>query len=282
LRIYLYIFISLITLLSCRKQFSAIYAEQQGPALTNDSSLCTPNIITSRNLGAAEETYEITYDSIRYGFAKQVKFISAPLSTNAMFLKIKLNDTVFLWNKDTVFLDRINRQVKRMKIMPNTVSSDTLTVKLQYDSSYLAKKYIYLNGDTIPSFQSDYSYDSRQRLVKINMQFYPDQSVIYTSEIAYDETYQVKPWLYVFTDFFHLDTHLLGFNFGKRSQHLIKKITQTFYSSFLSNAIGISTIEFSRYQLSKDGYVTDFSCNGPRLNSTTYFYQNVQLKYVCK
>lgn len=269
-------------LLSCRKQYSSFYADQQGPALTNDSSFCLPNMIVSRNLGAAEETYEIIYDSIRYGYAKQVKLVSSPLSKNTAFLKIKLNDTVFLWNKDTIFLDRTRRQVKQMKIMPNTVSSDTLTVKLQYDSSYLAKKYIYLNGDTIPSFQSDYSYDSRQRLVKISMRFYPDQSVIYTSEIAYDEMYQVKPWVYAFTDFFNMGTHLLAFNFGNRSQYLIKKIVQTFYASFLSNPLGVDTIEFSRYQLSKDNYVIQFSCNGPRLNSTSYFYQNVQIKYACK
>ena len=267
---------------SCKKDLSTYYAENDDVRLGTDSSYCIPLAIFSKNLTQTEESYTIDYDSIGYGFAKQLLFTSKPLSKNSSYIKTKWKDSVYLWNKDTVVVDKSTKLVTRMKIMPSTTQADTLDIRMTYDSNYLSKRLIYLNGDTLPSFESVYTYEANRQLKKIEFRFVPDKSLIYEAIFEYDTQYLVKPWLYLFTDFFNLTSHLLAFNFGNRPIHLIKKITQTFHSIYESNANGTHIIDFSRYKLSKDNYVLQYACNGIRLNSTSYFYQNVEIKYSCK
>jgi hypothetical protein len=272
----------LIIISSCKKEMSDYYTANDDIRLGTDSSYCTPSALYSRNLTQTEESYTIDYDSIRYGFAKQVLFTSTPMSKNITSIKTKLKDSIYLWNKDTMVVDKITKLVKRMKIMPSSAQGDTLDIRMTYDSNYLSKRLIYLNGDTLPSFESVYTYEANRQLKNIEFRFVPDKSLIYEALFEYDIARVVKPWLYAFTDFFNLPAHLLGFNFGNRPVHLIKKITQTFHSVYESNAIGTQIIDFSRYKLSKDNYVLQYACNGIRLNSTSYFYQNVEINYICK
>jgi len=268
--------------ISCKKELSQYYTENDDITIGTDSSYCTPNSIVSKNLTQPEESYTLLYDSIRYGFAKQLTVVSSPLNKTLTYIKTKLNDSIYLWNKDTVWVDKSSKLVKRMKIIPPTKLDDTIYIKLQYDSNYLYKRLIYLNDDTIPSFESLYTYETNRQLKKIEFRFSASKSLVYECTFEYDTSNLVKPWLYAFADFFNLETYLLGFNFGNRPVHLLKKITQTFYSTYESNALGTNIINFSRYKLSKDNYVLQFACNGIKLNSTSYFYQNVELKYTCK
>jgi len=272
----------MLLITSCKKELSDYYAENDDVRVASDSSSCTPSGIFSKNLTQTEESYTIDYDSIRYGFAKQLLFTSTPLSKNITYIKTKWKDSVYLWNKDTVVVDKLTKLVKRMKIIPSSPKEYTLDIRMSYDSNYLSKRLIYLNGDTVPSFESVYSYEGNRQLKKIELRFVPDKSLVYEAIFEYDSQYLIKPWLYTFTDFFNLYSHLLGFNFGNRPVHLIKKITQTFHSNYESNAIGTHIIDFSRYKLSKDNYVLQYACKGIRLNSTSYFYQNVEIKYTCK
>ena len=267
---------------SCKKELSDYYADLEDIMVNVDSTLCVVEKVQLKNLTSYEQSFVIQYDSIRYEFANGVSIANAPLSFNLSFKKTKLSDSVFLFNRDTVFINKNNQYVTRIKTIPLNKSDDSLDIRFVYDATSLVKKTIYLNRDTIPSFETNYFYADKSRLIKTEMLFVQDQSLIYQSDIEYDKDQLVKPWLYHFSDFFNLSHYLLAFNFGARPTSLIKKITSTFYSSIASNKLGVYTIDFSRYKLSKDQYVLRYSCAGAQLNSIPYFFQNAELNYKCK
>lgn len=247
-----------------------------------DSTLCVVDKVQIKNLTSYEQSFAIQYDSIRYGSANAVSIANNPISFNIGFKKVRLNDSVFLFNRDTVFINKKNQFVKRIKTIPANTVDDILDIRFIYDTTSLIKKIIYVNRDTVPSFETNYFYSAKARIAKIEMRFAQDQSLIFQSEFEYDKEKIVKPWLYHYTDYFNLSHYLLAFNFGDRPTSLVRKITSTFYSNIESNRIGIHTIDFSRYKLSKDQYVLQYSCAGMQLNSVPYFFQNAELNYQCK
>jgi hypothetical protein len=278
----LYILPVLIFFFSCKKELTDYYADLEDITVNTDSTLCVVDKIQLKNITSYEQSFVIQYDTIRYGFANGVLMSNAPASYNLTFKKTKLNDSVFLFNRDTVFISKKTQFVNRIKTLPLNKSDDSLDIRFIYDAASLVKKTIYLNGDTLPSFETNYFYNGKSRIVKTEMRFAQNQTLIYQSDIEYDKDLMVKPWLYHYTDFFNLSHYLLAFNFGERPTSLIKKITSTFYSSIESNKLGIYTIDFSRYKLSKDQYVLRYSCAGTQLNSVPYFFQNAELNYKCR
>lgn len=277
--------IMLAGILSCRKDLTTLYASTQDITLSAKGDTCIPVAIAVTNLNSTEERYSLTYVKPIFGEATGLSVQNNVTNTQLSVSRILINDTLSLFNGDSVFINKGNQLVNRIVTRKNPLQfkNDRYDYRFVYKDSFLIQKTVFVNFDTTPYFITTYTHDLlKSQLIGLTMRFVPDNRVLFESKLSYDKTYRVKPWIYLYTDFFSMAEYLLVFNFGKRTTGLVTAIESVFYENGGGTPLGTWKTAFSAYKLSKDNHVMNFNCAGPRIDPLPYLYQNVQFSYQCK
>lgn len=268
---------------NCKKPFSDLYAINDTELVSNGTGVCLLASVSSSNLIKVEESASLIYQDVSFGMATNIVRNDYILNKSKSILRVNVNDTLFIFDGDSIFLNKMTKFVERIVTTkkPLELEFDEFEYRFIYKDSLLASRLLYVNRDTIPYYESNYSYLSN-RLQKIEMYFKPNNTLIFESNFQYENTIEVKPWVYFYTDFFGLANHMLILNFGKMSTGLLNKIESNYYSNQGAQKLGEWKTVFSNYKLSKDKYVLKVSSSGQRIQSLPFLFQNAEFKYKCK
>lgn len=275
----------MIGLWSCKKNLSTVYRAREDVTISKKGDTCLLQALTVTNLNEAEESYSLSYMKLVWGQAQKLNVQNKVTNAGRTPEQLTVNDSVSLFDGDSIFIDKSTRLVKRIvtKKNPLRFKNDVNDYRFSYKDSLLIQKTCFVNHDTVPYFISKYKYeDTTGRLTVVQLFFAPENRLLFESKISYDASYRVIPWIYLYTDFFSLADHLLVLNFGKRTMALPTVMESVFYDEKGTGTLGTWKTVFSAYKISKDGYVLNLNCSGLKLESLPYLYQNVQCSYQCQ
>ena len=96
------------------------------------------------------------------------------------FSRIIINDTLSIIDEDSIFLNKNTKYVDRIITTkkPLDLMFDQYDYRFIYKDSLLESRLMFVNGDSIPYFESKYSY-TQNNLSKIEMYFKPDNRLIF-------------------------------------------------------------------------------------------------------
>jgi hypothetical protein len=276
-------YIGILCFFSCKKSYSDIYAISDLEQVSLKSDTCLLASISSTNYTNTEEILSLNYVTLTKGYANRLTTINNITNSTRNRFRVFINDTLSIYDGDSIFLDKATKYVKRIATIkrPLELEFDQYEYRFFYKDSLLELKLMYVNGDTIPYYESRYNYANNQ-LEKIEMYFKPENKLIFQSAFKYEKNIKVKPWIYYYSDFFSLSEHLLVFNFGAMPTAIVTEMESVYFDNDGSTVLGLWKTVFSNYKISKDNYVLRAACFGQRIQSLPYLFQNIELKYQCK
>jgi hypothetical protein len=277
-----YLVIIICVFFSCEKPYSAIYESSDAEQVSLLTDTCLLASISSTNFVKVEEAVSLNYASLSRGNANLM--ISTNFLTNKIktFSRVIINDTLSIVDGDSIFLNKKTRYVDRILTnkKPLDLEFDQYEYRFIYKDSLLESRLMFINGDTVPYFESKYTY-VQNNLTKLEMFFKPANKLIFETNLVYDKIIKVKPWLYFNSDFFNIADYLLMFNFGAMPLGVLTSMESFAYAPDDGQKIGEWKVKFSNYKISKDKYVLKLSSAGDRIQSLPYLFQNTELKYKC-
>jgi hypothetical protein len=214
-----------------------------------------------------------------------IRLINTNFITNKIksYNRVIVADTLSVFDGDSIFFNKTTKYVDRIitRKKPLDLEFDQYEYRFIYKDSLLETRLMYVNGDSIPYFESKYIYN-QNNLSKLEMYFKPGNKLIFETSFEYAKDIQVKPWLYFYSDFFSMPDYLLMFNFGTMPSRVLTSMESTIFDTDANDVIGEWKVKFSRYKISKDGYVLRLSSAGDRIQSLPFLFQNIELNYQCK
>ena len=278
----IYLIIVVGVFFSCEKPYSVIYESTDAEQVSLLTDTCLLASIGSTNFVKVEEAVSLNYAPLSRGN------VNLMISTNFLTNKIKalsriiINDTLSVIDGDSIFLNKKTKYVERILTnkKPLDLQFDQYEYKFIYKDSLLESRLMYINGDTVPYFESKYTY-VQNNLTKLEMFFKPGNKLIFETNLVYDKMIKVKPWLYFYSDFFNIADYLLVFNFGAMPSGVLTSMESFAYGTDGGQKIGEWKVKFSNYKISKDKYVLKLSSAGDRIQSLPYLFQNTELRYKC-
>jgi hypothetical protein len=278
-----YVLILLVLVLSCKKPFSALYEATDVEQVSLLTDTCFMLAINSRNFNEIEESFTLSYNQLSKGSATSLVSFNSVLNNTKIGRRVFINDTLSIFDGDSIFLTGQKKYVDRIVTSkkPFELEFDQYEHRFIYKDSLLDSRLMYVNGDSTPYFESRYSYTDNQ-LVGIEMFFKPNNQLIFQTKLTYKKDVRVKPWLYLYTDFFSLSEHLLVFNFGVMPLGILTDMEAVYFDTDGLTKLGDWKVKFSNYKISKDNYVLRVSSIGQRIQSLPYLFQNTEFKYQCK
>lgn len=278
-----FVLILLLSVLSCKKPFSALYEANDAEQVSLFSDTCFLSAINSRNLNQVEESFTLNYSQISRGSVNSLVSINSILNKTKTDRRVIINDTLSIFDGDSIFLTRQKKYVERIVTSkrPLELEFDQYEYRFIYKDSLLDSRLMYVNGDSIPYFESKYSYTNNQ-LVGVEMYFKPNNQLIFQTKFTYEKEVRVKPWVYLYSDFFSLSEHLLIFNFGVMPHGILTDMESVYFDGDGVTKLGDWKVKFSNYKISKDNYVLRVSSAGQRIQSLPFLFQNTEFKYQCK
>jgi hypothetical protein len=269
--------------LSCKKSFTALYEATDEEQVSLFSDTCILSAINSRNSDQIEESFTLNYSQISRGAVTSLVSNNGIINKSKTGRRVIINDTLSIFDGDSIFLTKQKKYVERIVTSkkPLELEFDQYEYRFIYKDSLLDSRLMYVNGDTIPYFESKYSYTNNQ-LVEVEMYFKPNNQLIFQTKFAYEKELKVKPWIYFYTDFFSLADHLLVFNFGVMPLGILTDMESVYFDGDGVTKLGDWKVKFSNYKISKDNYVLRVSSAGQRIQSLPFLFQNTEFKYQCK
>jgi hypothetical protein len=162
----IFLIILAIVVFSCEKPYSEIYESTDVEQVSMLPDTCLLAIISSTNFMKVEEAVNLNYASLSRGSANLL--ISTNFLTNKTkaFSRIIINDTLSIIDEDSIFLNKNTKYVDRIITTkkPLDLMFDQYDYRFIYKDSLLESRLMFVNGDSIPYFESKYSH---QRLIEI-------------------------------------------------------------------------------------------------------------------
>jgi hypothetical protein len=159
-------------------------------------------------------------------------------------------------------------------------SDDELCRYFYNSQGYLIKKLIYLNASATPSYETLYNYDNNL-LVSCVLYAGSSRDKFIESTLTYDTTKTVKPWAYLFTDFFEGYNYLQAFNFGKKCTKPVQTIITKVYDTNNGSIYDTWTTGFTGYVFSKDGFVLQTTVGGDQQQGLGLLFGITRFEYKC-
>lgn len=281
------VIISFLFFISCGKSFietDPITGEAPRSVSSNSNAEC--KIISFKQINGALEynKYSITRDTSLLTTKIEVVDNYGALTNNIITLRYNI-DTIILGNHSWMRIDKSTGNVLihyLREFNSDSSSFDEKIVSFKYDiNDHLVKKTIYYNGSTIPSYTTDYLYN-KDNLVSCQMYLGSGGTKILQSDITYDLSKEIKPWIYSIADSFDDYMYLPAFKFGKKPTNPISAIVTKIYDFNDASLIDTWTTNFSGYVFSKDDYVVQVTTNGDYQQGLGLFLGMVRFEYKCK
>ena len=253
--------------------------------LTSVSGDCLITKIAQKNGGTsgADNVYQILRDT-----AMTAKSISSYDSLKKKFdytIQLQFSaDTVKLSTGEYFLRDKTSQLIKYLitKADITDPSSDNQLYQYLYDANgYLVKKYLFVNGSSIPFYETNYSYDNNYLLAGCVVYAGSKKDKLLQSAISYDMSVAKKAWLYLFPDFFEGYQYLQAFNFGKRGNYPVKNIVTTIYDISNGSSIDTWSTNFSGYVFSQDGFILQTTASGDLQQGLGLLFGTTRFDYLC-
>jgi hypothetical protein len=160
--------------------------------------------------------------------------------------------------------------------------SDDMLYSYSYDAAgLLEKKLVYVNGSATATYQSEYTYDNNAQLTGCTLYAGNPKQKYFESTLEYDYPQAIKPWFYLFPDFFEGYHYLQAFNFGKRPVYQVKRITSRIYDVGTTTVLDTWTTNLAGYVTSKDKFVLQVTASGDLQQGLGFLYGTTRFNYTC-
>lgn len=285
-RFTLYILIMVI-LLSCGKSSF----QETDPSTGLPPAPLTQNANdTCKLIKLSQINGNVTYNELSY--TRDNNF----LTTNFTYKEFTGNQTSiqrsFTYNKDSILIDKENwlrRNVTSGIIIESFHTdkvNDTIINRVRYEYLYddkklLSQKKTFYNGSQVPDYTTYYIYDA-SLLVRCEVFIGNGTYKLMQSDIDYDLSEKIKPWMYFFTDAFESSRYLNGLNFGKHPEYPVKQIRTKVYDIVLNTVLDTWVTNFSGYVYSADKYVLQTTMTGDTQQGLSHLLGTMRFYYQCK
>lgn len=198
----------------------------------------------------------------------------------------------FIYNKDSIFIDKENWMKKNTVTGVVTESfhteknKDTILNQVRYEYVYdsknlLSQKKAYYNGAKDPDYVTQYIY-AGTLLVKCEVFIGNGTHKLMQTDIEYDPSEKIKPWMYFFADAFESSRYLNGFNFGRYAEHPVKQISTKVFDVISNSVLDTWVTNFSGYVFSTDRYVLQVTTSGHTQQGLSHLIGTMRFAYQCK
>lgn len=207
--------------------------------------------------------------------------------TNTVDYKLSFQyrgDTIGMGTTEWMVQDSISKNITQYFVRDTSNGSywDDILYVYKYDlAGKLTKKLTYYNYSVDPDYITNYLYDGND-LVTTQLLAGDGQSKLMQTDVVYDASTSIKPWIYLFGDAFENYRHLQGFSFGKRPTHTVKKIVSTIYDVNNGATLDVWTTNFGGYVISKDQYVLQATSTGDIQQGMGLLLGTIRFDYQCK
>ena len=207
--------------------------------------------------------------------------------TNTVDYKLSFQyrgDTIGMGTTEWMVQDSISKNITQYFVRDTSNGSnwDDILYVYKYDlAGKLTKKLTYYNYSVDPDYITNYLYDGND-LVTTQLLVGDGQSKLMQTDVVYDASTPIKPWIYLFGDAFENYRHLQGFSFGKRPTHTVKKIVSTIYDVNNGTTLDVWTTNFGGYVISKDQYVLQATSTGDIQQGMGLLLGTIRFDYQCK
>jgi hypothetical protein len=193
-------------------------------------------------------------------------------------------DTLKLSTGEYLVIDNAGKRVHTLFTKSDIKDplSDDMLYKYSYDAAgLLEKKFTYVNGAATATYQTEYSYDNNSQLTGCILYAGSQKQKYFESTLEYDYPNAIKPWFYLFPDFFEGYHYLQAFNFGKRPVYQVKRITSRIYDVGTTTVLDTWTTNLTGYVTSKDKFVLQVTANGDLQQGLGFLYGTTRFDYSC-
>ncbi len=207
-------------------------------------------------------------------------------TTNSSDYSVSLSykgDTVFTDANEFFVLDAA-KKVKKLitPFDPTDPAGEKAVYDYKYDASnYLTSKTISSAIVPLPLVTFTYTWVGGDlvKVVGIATVGLTPQKIL-EANLEYDLSKQPKNFMYIFPDGFENFFYLNALDFGKKSTHLLKKITLT-YSNAQGTPQGTFTTFITDAKFSTEGYLTEWYADGDSIDPFGIFAGRTLFSYKC-
>jgi hypothetical protein len=200
--------------------------------------------------------------------------------------------TTFNYFGDTIKIDANSWMLKSsstnniikyfVKEKLNDTDWDNIMHEYKYDlSGKLIKKLIYYNQITSPDYITNYSYDGLNLIQSVLLASDGTTKIMQT-DLQYDVTTKIKPWIYLFCDAFENYNMIQGFSFGSKAINPVKLITTKVFDTNNGNTVDTWITNYKGYIISADQYVLQVTSSGDNQQGLGLFLGTIRFEYNCK
>lgn len=233
-----YVVVILLALVSCSKGTDATPGGgNNGGSYNNKDTNCLITTISQMNSGAGAESSLSAFYNSNYQVTKLIIYDSTNKAKNfeASFSYITA-DSVRIDPYQYLILDgskRVFRFVTKAD-MSDQGHADNYVFEYRYGSvGYLVTKELFINGSTKANFSTTYSYTNNQLTGYIMTAPSSGNLKVLEATLSYDNSVNIKNWMYTFPDVTEGYPYLTVLNFGKRITNPLKKVITKIYELLL-------------------------------------------------
>ena len=276
-----YIFVS-----GCSKSFTETdpVTGESPVSLTTSTGTCSVIRISQKNRDYANTDNSFSVKRDTSFFATNLLSYDSLSGKVDFDINVNINgDTVNLSTGEWLLIDKSTKLVKTFFTKSDITdpnSDDKLCLYFYNSQGLLVKKQIFLNGSTEPSFETNYQYD-KSLLVSCLVTAGTAKTKLIEATLSYDTTKTVKPWIYLFPDFFEGYHYLQAFNFGKKAISPVQSILTRIFDINDGSLLDYWYTTFSGYVISKDGFIIQTTAGGDQQQGLGMLFGITRFDYQC-
>jgi hypothetical protein len=282
---YHYLLILLLLALGCSKDIvetDPFTGEAIQVITTNPTATC--QITRIRQISGKLAFNRLEYQRDNSNKTLGMDYYDSITNTNFKSAFQYRGDTIVMGNSEWMIQDGATKNISQYFVRDTTNDSfwDDILYEYKYDQTgKLIKKLIYYNYSADPDYITNYLYDGND-LITTQLFAGDAKAKLMQTDITYDASTTIKPWIYLFGDAFENYRYLQGFSFGKKATHLVKKIVSTIYDINNGTTLDLWTTTFGEYVISKDQYVLQATSIGDNQQGMGTLLGTIRYDYQCK
>lgn len=256
------------------------------PPVTPVPSNCILSGISQVNSGTKTE-FALT---ALYDVSSNVKRISAYDSTTSeSTFRADFNyvtaDSIVIDPYQYIKLDAGKRVIlfSTKSDLVNPSIADDYKCKYSYNSQgYLTTRDVYINNYSLPNFSTSYTYTNNLLTNSTTRSVSSGNLKVMESDITYDNTINIKNWIYTFPDATIESKYTSVLNFGNRAVYPVKKVVTKIYNPLTGVLMDTWTTNYGAYRVSENGNVTYGEATGDLQQGIAVFFGKTHFYYNCQ
>jgi hypothetical protein len=282
-----YTLIILVAFLSCSKGNDTPTGggNNGGGSSSNKDTNCVITTISQVNSGAGTESSLSAFYNSNYDLTKLTIYDSVHKAENfeASFSYVTA-DSVRIDAYRYLLLDANKRVIRFVTKadMSNAAQADNYVFEYTYNATgYLVTKKLFINGSTKANFSTTYNYTNNQLTGCIMTTPSSGSLKVLEATLSYDNSVNIKNWIYAFPDAMEGYQYLTVLNFGNRTANPLKRVVTKIYDPRSGSLIDTWTTDYGNYKIDANGYVLSGEATGDLQQGIATFYGKTDFYYAC-